>query len=71
MLDAPKLKLFSKHAFAALGYSEIAYLKRVVAEGGEFIVAHAADGSVLAEFVDRDAACAALAEHDLAAVSVH
>jgi hypothetical protein len=71
MLDQPKLKLFTKHAFAALGYSEIAYLKRVEADGDVVFVAHAADGSVLAEFGDRDAACATLAEHDLLPVSVH
>jgi hypothetical protein len=71
MLDTPKLKLFTKHAFAALGYSEIAYLKRVEADGDVYFVAHAADGSVLAEFADRDAACATLAEHDLLPVSVH
>jgi hypothetical protein len=71
MLDAPKLKLFTKHAFAALGYSEIAYLKRVEADGDVYFVAHAADGSVLAEFSDRDAACATLVEHDLLPVSVH
>jgi hypothetical protein len=71
MLDQPKLKLFTKHAFAALGYSQIAYLKRVEADGQVFFVAHAADGSVLAEFNDRAAACATLAEHDLLPVSVH
>jgi len=71
MLDQPKLKLFTKHAFAALGYSEIAYLKRVEADGDVYFVAHAADGSVLAEFSDRDAACATLVEHDLLPVSVH
>jgi hypothetical protein len=71
MLDQPKLKLFTKHAFAALCYSEIAYLKRVEADGDVYFVAHAADGSVLAEFSDRDAACATLVEHDLLPVSVH
>jgi hypothetical protein len=71
MLDQPKLKLFSLHAFAALGYSEVAYLKRVVSDGDVVFVAHAADGSFLAEFCDRDSACATLVEHDLLPVSVH
>ncbi|HEX9489713.1 MAG TPA: DUF1150 family protein [Stellaceae bacterium] len=71
MLDQSKLKLFSMHAFAALGYSEVAYLKRVEADGDVIFVAHAADGSVLAEFTDRDVACATLVEHDLLPVSVH
>jgi len=71
MLDQPKIKLLTKHAFAALGYSELAYLKRVEADGEVIFVAHAADGSVLAEFGDRAAACATLVEHDLQPVSVH
>jgi len=71
MLDQAKLKLFSMHAFAALGYSEVAYLKRVEIDGDVVFIAHAADGSVLAEFSDREIACATLAEHDLLPVSVH
>lgn len=66
-----KVRLLSKHAFAALGYAELAYVKRVEADGFIAYVAHAADGSYLCQFTDREAACATLREHDLEPVSLH
>ncbi|HEX7968353.1 MAG TPA: DUF1150 family protein [Stellaceae bacterium] len=71
MPDVSKLKLLSKHAFAALGYDAIAYLKRVEANGFVAYVVHAADGNYLCEFADRESACAALREHDIEPVSIH
>jgi hypothetical protein len=71
MLDQAKLKQLSTHAFAAFGYSEIAYVKRVEADGFVAYVVHAADGSYLCEFIDRDAAFATLREHHFEPCSIH
>jgi|HubBroStandDraft_1064217.scaffolds.fasta_scaffold14966_6 hypothetical protein len=71
MLDQEKLKQLSTHAFAAFGYSEIAYVKRVEADGFVAYVVHAADGSYLCEFFDRAAAFATLREHHFEPCSIH
>jgi hypothetical protein len=71
MLDQAKMKQLSMHAFAAFGYSEIAYVKRVEADGFVAYVVHAADGSYLCEFIDRDAAFATLREHHFEPCSIH
>lgn len=71
MLDQAKMKHLSTHAFAAFGYSEIAYVKRVEADGFVAYVVHAADGSYLCEFIDRDAAFATLREHHFEPCSIH
>jgi hypothetical protein len=71
MLDQVKLKQLSTHAFAAFGYSEIAYVKRVEADGFVAYVVHAADGSYLCEFFDRAAAFATLREHHFEPCSIH
>jgi hypothetical protein len=71
MLDQAKMKQLSTHAFAAFGYSEIAYVKRVEADGFVAYVVHAADGSYLCEFIDRDAAFATLREHHFEPCSLH
>jgi hypothetical protein len=71
MLDQAKMKQLSTHAFAAFGYSEIAYVKRVEADGFVAYVVHAADGSYLCEFIDRDAAFATLREHHFEPCSIH
>jgi hypothetical protein len=67
----PKLKLLTKHDFATLGYPDIAYVKRIDAAGEVAYAAHAADGSFLWQFADRDAAFAALRQHELEPVSLH
>ncbi len=71
MQATSKLRLLSKHAFAALGYDDIAYLKRVEADGLVAYVVHTADGNYLCEFTDRESACAVLRDHDIELQSIH
>ena len=66
-----KLKLLSAHDFAEFGCSDIAYVKAMEADGLVIYAAHAADGSFLWQFDDRDAALAMLHRHELVPVSLH
>ncbi len=65
-----KSRLLSPQEFSELGCPGIAYVKRVDAEGVEAYAAHAADGSYLMLFADRDLAFAALRRHDLEPVCI-
>ncbi|MGO8920479.1 MAG: DUF1150 family protein [Stellaceae bacterium] len=65
-----KSKLLSQQEFSELGCTDTAYVKRIDAEGIEAYAAHAADGSYLMLFADRDAAFAELRRHDLEPVSI-
>ncbi|HXY99759.1 MAG TPA: DUF1150 family protein [Stellaceae bacterium] len=71
MLALLKSKQLSPEEFSALGCPDTAYVKRVDAEGIEAYAAHAADGSYLMLFADRDLAFAELRRHDLEPVSIH
>lgn len=57
--------------FAAYGAQEIAYVKKVVAEGEQLYSIHGADGTPLAVQPDRDLAFAIVRQNDLEPVSVH
>jgi hypothetical protein len=70
MLDFAKLSCLTPSEFAALGFSAVAYLKRVDDEGAIAYAAYAADGTYLSHFHDRDEAVAMLREHDLEPVSL-
>jgi hypothetical protein len=65
-----KSKPLSLEEFCALGCRDTAYVKRVDAEGIEAYAAHAADGSYLMLFADRELAFAELRRHDLVPVSI-
>ena len=71
MLVLAKSKLLSQQEFFELGCQDTAYVKRVDAEGVEAYAAHAADGSYLMLFADRDTAFAELRQHDFEPVSIH
>jgi hypothetical protein len=71
MLASWKSKVLSPQEFSELGCPGIAYVKRIDAEGVEAYAAHAADGSYLMLFADRDLAFAELRRHDLEPVSIH
>jgi hypothetical protein len=71
MLALSKSKLLSQQEFSELGCPDTAYVKRIDAEGIEAYAVHAADGSYLMLFADRDAAFAELRRHDLEPVSIH
>jgi hypothetical protein len=58
--------------FAAWGMPEVAFVKKIVVEGGgNGWSIHAADGSQMGLAPTRDLAFAAIRQNDLAPVSVH
>jgi hypothetical protein len=61
----------SEQQLAALGVSRIAYVKPVMVNGVQGFAIHAADGTPMAVAGDRDVAVAAVAQHEMLAVSVH
>jgi hypothetical protein len=61
----------SEQQLAALGVSRIAYVKPVVVNGMPGFAIHAADGTPMAVAGDREVAVAAVAQHEMLAVSVH
>jgi len=61
----------SEQQLAALGVSHIAYVKPVTVNGVQGFAIHAADGTPMAVAGDRDVAVAAVAQHEMLAVSVH
>lgn len=54
-----------------LGLEEMAYVKAVPGAAGVAYAVHAADGTQVAIMASRQAAFAAIREHDLEPVSVH
>ena len=66
-----KLRTLSPTDFAALGMSDLAYVKSVLVDGRVAYAIHAADGTNMAVVDDRGLAFAAIREHDLEAVQVH
>ena len=71
MNEIEKLRLISPKEFALLGVEDVAYVKRVMANGVAAYAVHAADGTEMAVLADRDLAFATLRQHDLEPVSVH
>jgi len=61
----------SEQQLAALGVSRIAYVKPVMVNGVQGFAIHAADGTPMAVAGDRDVAIAAVAQHEMLALSVH
>jgi hypothetical protein len=66
-----KLRTLSPTDFAALGMSDLAFVKPVVVEGKPGYAIHAADGTQMAVVGERDLAFATIRQHDLDAVDVH
>lgn len=58
-------------AMATLGMPHLAYVKAVEIDGETGYAIHAADGNQMAIVDDRDAAFAAIRQHDMEPVSVH
>lgn len=61
----------SANDMAELAVEDIAYVKSVEIDGEAVFAIHAADGTQLGFAVERDAAFAAILQHDLTPVSVH
>ena len=71
MLALMKFRPLSQQDFARLGRTELAYVKRVTGNGGKDYAVHAADGTYIWRFAERELACAALRLHDLEPLSLH
>ena len=61
----------SLRAFLALGSMHVAYVKPVTVDSGTAFAVHAADGSELAVFADREVAFVTARQNDLEPLSVH
>lgn len=61
----------TEQQLAALGVSQIAYVKPVMMNGVAGFAIHAADGTPMALAEDRDVAVAAIRQHEMLAASVH
>jgi hypothetical protein len=71
MLALSKMRSLSLRDFALFGRTEMAYVKRVKTNGVPAYAVHAADGTYIWGFADRELACAALRQHDLEPLSLH
>ena len=71
MLALSKMRSLSRQDFALFGRTEMAYVKRVETNGAQAYAVHAADGTYIWRFADRDQALAALRQHDLEPLSLH
>ena len=71
MNKVERVRQISARELALLGMQDIAYVKRAVVNGEPGYTVHAADGTQIAAFVDRDVAFATVRQHDLEPLSVH
>jgi hypothetical protein len=65
------IRHLSEGQLAALGVSEIAYVRPVVANGVPAFAIHAADGTPMAIAADAEVAMAAIRQHGMEPVRVH
>ena len=61
----------SPQQLAMLGVQQIAYVKPVVVNGTMAYAIHAADGTPMAVAAERDAALAAIVQHEMVPALVH
>ena len=66
-----RIRQMSTRELALFGMQDIAYVKRAVVNDTPGYTIHAADGTQIAAFADRDIAFATLRQHDLEPLSVH
>ncbi|HKM70856.1 MAG TPA: DUF1150 family protein [Stellaceae bacterium] len=66
-----RVRQMSARELTLLGMQDIAYVKRAVVNDVPGYSVHAADGTQIAAFVDRDVAFATVRQHDLEPLSVH
>ena len=66
-----RVRQMSARELTLLGMQDIAYVKRAVVNDVPGYSVHAADGTQIAAFVDRDVAFAMVRQHDLEPLSVH
>jgi hypothetical protein len=66
-----RIRQISARELALLGMQDIAYVKRAIVDDAPVYTIHAADGTQIAAFVDREVAVATVRQHDLEPLSVH
>jgi hypothetical protein len=71
MNNVERIRQMSARELALFGMQDIAYVKRAVLDDAPGYTVHAADGTQIATFADRDVASAAARQHDLEPLSVH
>ena len=70
-IGAFDIRHLSAEQLAALGVSQIAYVKPIIVNGQAGFAIHAADGTPMAVAGDRDVAVAAILQHEMQPLSVH
>jgi hypothetical protein len=71
MNNVERIRQMSARELTLFGMQDIAYVKRAVLDDAPGYTVHAADGTQIAAFADRDVASAAVRQHDLEPLSVH
>ena len=71
MNKVERIRQMSTRELAMFGMQDIAYVKRAVVNETPGYIVHAADGTQIAEFSDREVAFATVRQHDLEPLSVH
>jgi hypothetical protein len=66
-----RIRQMSTRELALFGMQDIAYVKRAVVNDAPGYTIHAADGTQIAAFADREVAFAMVRQHDLEPLSVH
>ena len=65
------LRGLSSQDLLALGVSQVAYIKPVEQDGHRYFAIHAADGTQMAIVASREAAWAAIRQHDMELVTLN
>ena len=71
MNNVEKIRQMSARELALFGMQDIAYVKHAVVNDTPGYTVHAADGTQIAVFSDREVAFATVRQHDLEPLSVH
>lgn len=66
-----RIRQMSTRELALFGMQDIAYVKRAVGNDAPGYTIHAADGTQIAAFADREVAFVTVRQHDLEPLSVH
>ena len=66
-----RIRQMSTRELALFGMQDIAYVKYAVVNETRGYTVHAADGTQIAVFADREVAFATVRQHDLEPLSVH
>ncbi len=71
MNQSERIRHMSTKELALFGMQDIAYVKRAIGDGELGYTVHAADGTQIAVFANRELARVTVRHHDLELLSVH